>query len=182
MRDEPTAQPSNIDHDRFEYKTIQLNRLDWRDFLDHPNPIACALMTKMKIAQTERPLVKAMCLKMLAGQPLTAREIEIISRFIDTYLRLDRREEQEFQHHVEQFAPKEKETAMEMMTSWEERGFERGEGRMVLRQLTRKFGSVPELLEGRIRSLKSAQLEALGEELLDFQQLADVEKWLSESH
>ena len=31
----------------FSFVTIQLNRLNWRDFLQNPNPIAAALMAKM---------------------------------------------------------------------------------------------------------------------------------------
>jgi hypothetical protein len=31
----------------FNFAAIQLNRLDWRDYLDRPNPVAAALMSKM---------------------------------------------------------------------------------------------------------------------------------------
>jgi hypothetical protein len=34
----------------FSYRTIQLNRLNWRDFVRNPNPVAAALMTRMNIA------------------------------------------------------------------------------------------------------------------------------------
>ena len=36
---------------RFEYQAVQLKRLNWRDFLRHQNPVAYALMSKMKIAK-----------------------------------------------------------------------------------------------------------------------------------
>ncbi len=38
----------------FRYKVIQLNRLNWRDYLNNPNPVACALMAKMRIAPEDR--------------------------------------------------------------------------------------------------------------------------------
>lgn len=38
---------------QFNYDTIQLNRLNWRDFLRQQNPVATALMAKMNIAPTE---------------------------------------------------------------------------------------------------------------------------------
>ena len=44
----------------FNYQVIQLNRLNWRDFLDKPNPVASALMAKMDIAPKDRPKVKAL--------------------------------------------------------------------------------------------------------------------------
>ena len=38
----------------FKFRTIQLNRLSWRDFVRQPNPVAAALMAKMKIAPEDR--------------------------------------------------------------------------------------------------------------------------------
>jgi hypothetical protein len=34
----------------FSYRVIQLNRLNWRDFIRRTNPVAAALMAKMRIA------------------------------------------------------------------------------------------------------------------------------------
>ncbi|MFN7934487.1 MAG: hypothetical protein U0R19_14240 [Bryobacteraceae bacterium] len=33
---------------RFQYRVVQLNRLPWRKFVKKPNPVASALMAKMK--------------------------------------------------------------------------------------------------------------------------------------
>jgi hypothetical protein len=49
----------------FRFKAIQLNRMNWRDYLDQPNPVAAALMAKMKIAPEDRPKVKAECLRLM---------------------------------------------------------------------------------------------------------------------
>jgi hypothetical protein len=49
----------------FRFHAIQLNRLNWRDYIDRPNPVAAALMSKMKIAKRDRPNVKAECLRLL---------------------------------------------------------------------------------------------------------------------
>ena len=46
----------------FTYRVIQLNRLNWRDFVRSPNPVASALMAKMGIAPADRPKVKRECL------------------------------------------------------------------------------------------------------------------------
>jgi hypothetical protein len=40
---------------KFNFRVIQLNRLNWRDFVSQPNPIASALMSKMNIALSDRP-------------------------------------------------------------------------------------------------------------------------------
>ncbi|WGV25145.1 Rpn family recombination-promoting nuclease/putative transposase [Halotia branconii] len=65
----------------------------------------------------------------------------------------------------------------------EQRGRQEGrlaEGRsLVCRQLTRRVGELPLALIGRIEILSLEQLENLGEALLDFQAIADLETWLN---
>jgi Domain of unknown function (DUF4351) len=64
----------------------------------------------------------------------------------------------------------------------EERGRQQGEiigeFRMLARQLNRRLGQVPEQCLERIQQLNISQLEELGEALLDFTSLADLEGWL----
>lgn len=76
---------------------------------------------------------------------------------------------------------------MEIMTSWMEEGIEKGraEGRqqatleVVLRQLSRGLGSLPEAAAERVRSLPLPELEALAEALLGFRRPEDLDRWLS---
>lgn len=42
---------------QFNYDVIQLNRLNWREYLQQQNPVASALMAKMNIAPKDRPRV-----------------------------------------------------------------------------------------------------------------------------
>lgn len=68
----------------------------------------------------------------------------------------------------------------------EERGIEQGieqgakrEARsLVLRLLTRRVGDIPEALGSPLNNLSLEQLESLGEALLDFSTIADLETWL----
>jgi hypothetical protein len=71
----------------FNFAAIQLNRLNWRDFLNQQNPVAAALMAKMQIAAEDRPKVKAECLRILATLRLDAAKTRLVSGFVDTYLR-----------------------------------------------------------------------------------------------
>ncbi len=50
---------------QFNYQVVQLNQLNWRDYLAQANPVASALMAKMQIAPADRPKVKAECLRLL---------------------------------------------------------------------------------------------------------------------
>ena len=55
---------------------------------------------------------------------------------------------------------------------------QRGERALILRQLTRRVGNVPESLQTQIEALSLAQLEDLGEALLEFSRPEDLESWL----
>jgi predicted transposase YdaD len=49
---------------------------------------------------------------------------------------------------------------------------------LILRQLNRRLGQISIDLETRIKSLPLAQLEELGEALLDFDRMSDLVAWL----
>ncbi|MEH2373271.1 hypothetical protein [Nostoc sp.] len=109
----------------FQFAAIQLNRLNWRDFLTQPNPVAAALMSKMNIPREERPQVKAECLRLLATLKLDPARMQLISGFVDTYLRLDATEEQAFQAAIDTIGLTEREEIMEIVTSWEQKALEK---------------------------------------------------------
>jgi predicted transposase/invertase (TIGR01784 family) len=50
----------------------------------------------------------------------------LISKFVDSYLRLDVKEEQTFQAEIDRMGMAQKEKIMQTMTSWEEKGMEKG--------------------------------------------------------
>lgn len=68
---------------------------------------------------------------------------------------------------------------MEIVTSWELKGRAEGQRLILERQLTRKFGALSEDVTSRLTQLSSSQLTALGEALLDFTTMSDVERWLA---
>jgi predicted transposase/invertase (TIGR01784 family) len=169
----------------FNFASIQLNRLNWRDYLDQPNPVAAALMAKMQIAQADRARVKAECLRLLATLRLNPARTRLISGFVDTYLELNTREEQVFRSEIGKIEAPEREQVMEIVTSWMRQGMEQGmeqEARsFVLRLLPRRVGPLSAEIQSRVEALSLEQLEALGEALLDFTSIADLEIWL-QSH
>lgn len=57
-----------------------------------------------------------------------------------------------------------------------------GERALVLRLLTRKLGSLSPALTTKVSSLSLESLEALGEALLDFTRVEDLESWLELLH
>jgi predicted transposase/invertase (TIGR01784 family) len=122
-------------------------RLNWRDYIDRPNPVAAALMSKMKIAKGDRPKVKAECLRLLVTLRLDPGKMRMISKFVDTYLRLNQQEEATFQTELDKMNIVQKEEIMEVTTSWKEKGFEKG------------------IEKGRQESLQTVALKMLSENL-----------------
>jgi hypothetical protein len=166
----------------FEFTVIQLNRMNWRDFVRQANPVASALMAKMKIATADRPRVKLECLRLLATLHLDLAKMQLISGFVDTYLRLNQEEQQAFRQEVGVLNLSEKESVMQLTTSWKEEGIvegvHRGQTGLLLRQLRRRFGELPQALVQKIDALSDNRLGEMAEALLDFTSLADASAWL----
>ncbi|MBC6431089.1 DUF4351 domain-containing protein [Nostoc sp. HG1] len=59
-------------------------------------------------------------------------------------------------------------------------GRQEGEKDLVLRLLNRRIGEIDALLIERITGLSIEQLENLGEALLDFSRITDLEAWLNQ--
>jgi predicted transposase/invertase (TIGR01784 family) len=163
----------------FRFKSIQLNRMNWQDYLNRHNPVAAALMAKMRIAPEDRPKVKAECLRLLVSLKLDPARTFLVSKFVDTYLRLDGVEEQTFRAEVDKMEISQKEEIMQVTTSWEEKGIEKGQRSLLLRLLDRKVGGVSEAMVERVNGLSARQLEALGDALLDFRSIDDLQRWFS---
>jgi len=110
-------------------------------------------------------------------------EVVNLFRFIDWVMILPEGLKQAFWTELRTY---EEERQMPYITSVEEIGFargleageERGKQQLILRLLNRRVGEVPEALQQQVERLTIAQLEALGEALLDFEQLADLLGWL----
>ncbi len=182
----------------FNYQVVQLNRLHWRDFINQANPVAAALMAKMKIAPRDRAKVKAQCLRLLVTLRLDAARMQLISGFVDTYLNLNSFEEIEFQQEISTFIQPEQEGVMQITTSWMRRGLEQGleqglerglergleqglarERNLIVRLIKRKLGDIDVDIESRIMTLNIDDLERAGEALLDFSTWEDLTNWLN---
>lgn len=164
----------------FNYFAIQLNNLNWRSFLNQPNPVAAALMAKMDFKPEEKIKVKLECLRMLVTLKLNPAKIELISGFIDTYLRLNATEEQELETELKQANLVEEEQIMEIVTSWMEKGIEQGEQKVIKILLKQRFNHIDPTLESRINGLSSKQIENLASVVFDLQSLEDLIKWLDQ--
>ncbi len=149
------------------------------------NPFAIVVLAHLQAQATrkdpqQRKQVKFTLVRQLYERGYNRQQVLDLFRFIDWVLFLSEALKREFWQELRTF---EEERRMPYITSVEEIGFERGieqgEKSLILRQLTRRVGALSEGLQSQVERLSLPQLEALGEALLDFTGLADLEQWLA---
>jgi hypothetical protein len=118
----------------------------------------------------------AACIQLLAG-------INFEKSLINLYLREELMQESVvYQSIVAESTRKGEQQGLERgLQLGLQQGEQLGEATLVLRQLTRRFGSLSNTTVEQIRQLGTIQLESLGEALLDFESLAEAEEWLKGS-
>ena len=144
------------------------------------------LQETITAAVTDRPKVKAECLRLLVTLKLNPAKMQLISGFIDSYLRLNQIEEEKFKTELGSLIPEEQEEVMQIVTSWMERGIEQGieqgierEKNLIIRQVNRKLGKIDAKLEAQIRNLNVEIIELLGESIFDLSTVEDLQNWLN---
>ena len=179
----------------FEFETIQLNKLNWQDYRDCDNPIIPALMAKMKFAKRERPRVKCECIRMIVNLNIAIQKKQTLYRVVDTYLKLDKSEKTLYEYWVSRLSEAEKRKMMDFISPMERQamakghrqghkeghkeGLKEGASLMALQFLNKSIGPLTKTLESRIQNLDSEQLKSLGNSLMDFKTIEDLENWLN---
>ncbi|HET6248787.1 MAG TPA: DUF4351 domain-containing protein [Tepidisphaeraceae bacterium] len=164
---------------KFKFRTIQLNRLNWKDFAETENPVASALMAKMHIEAKDRASVKLACMRMMLRIPLNAAQRALIREFIDSYLRLNAAERAEYEQKTDNLNSPEKENVMAMTNEWTEAGMALGEKKMLLKLLQRQLGDIPLEVAGQIEKLSNDATDALANAVFSIKSAGDLEDWLA---
>ncbi len=107
---------------KFNYLTVELKKLNWRDFIRQSNPVAGALMSKMRYTENEKIEVKKEFLRMLVRLEIDPARNHELTAFFETYLKLTDEEEDRLQEEVRDLNPEEEAKVMELMTSYERKG------------------------------------------------------------
>ena len=139
-------------------------------------------MARMKIDRKDRPLVKLQCFRLLSRLRIDPARSRLIGTFVESYLELQGHELKRYSTALEASPEPERHDIMEMMNSWERRGFEGGlheglsqgrqEGRLeglregVKLALSLQFGSQAEPYLPRLEGLDLVGLQALEQGLL----------------
>ncbi|MFN4196358.1 MAG: DUF2887 domain-containing protein, partial [Thermosynechococcus sp.] len=150
-------------------------------------PLSLALMKLMTLSRAEMPSAARFLVQSAQNQAVEKGEviIELITRIM--LYRFTELKREEVLHMLGLTTEELKRTRFYQEVYAEGRqeglqqGLQQGEAAVVLRLLRRRFGSVPNDLEERIRQLSADQIEALAEALLDFTDLGEVVSWLERS-
>jgi hypothetical protein len=178
----------------FEFSTVKIldYQNQWAELEQSKNPFATVVMAHLKTQKTkrkakERKNWKLHLIRRLYELGWQETDIRNLYRFIDWVMLLPSKLEREFWQELKQF---EQERQMSYITTGERIGYERGredgkeegkveEGkRLILRQLQKRVGVLPEKVLTSVQSLGVTQLEELSEALLDFTGIDDLLHWL----
>jgi Domain of unknown function (DUF4351) len=171
----------------FRFGMVKL--LDFNDRLeqleDSNNPFSLVVLAHLQAQATRkddqlRKQVKFTLARSLYQRGYPRQDVIQLFRFLDWLIILPEALEQQFWQELRAF---EEEQNMPYITSVERIGFERGlqhERTLILRQLTRRVGDLPTDIATQVQALPLPQLEALGDALLDFNALSDLQAWLAQ--
>lgn len=176
----------------FQFPTVKLLDYgqDWAALEASDSPFAIVVMAHLKTLETrndpaERGQWKLRLVKGLYQKGYDRQEIIDLLRFIDWLVNLPEALEQAFWQALLTY---QEERRMKYVMSIErfaeargrQRGAEEERRELILRQLSRKLGTLPDEPRSQISNLSSSQLEDLSEALLDFAALSDLNEWLSQ--
>jgi Domain of unknown function (DUF4351) len=175
---------------RFEFTSIKLldYQSQWLQLEHSQNPFAIVVMAHLKTQETkrrasDRKTWKITLVKRLYEAGYSRSDVLNLFNFVDWLMILPEGLKQAFWQELKTY---EEERKMPYITSVEQIGYDRGmkvgeetgQRSLILRLLTRKVGSIPDRTLDCINHLSIAQLESLGEALLDFSSIADLAAWL----
>jgi predicted transposase/invertase (TIGR01784 family) len=145
-----------------------------------PVTVAATVLTIMK--EDEAPEVARYLLERTEQEPLTAREkanlIDIVTSIM--VYKFANLSQTEIRAMLGLNLTEEPRAIREAKEEGREEGREEGERVLILRQLTKKVGELDQSMRDRVSTLSSEQLELLGEALLDFSAIRDLEAWFAE--
>ncbi|MEA5576365.1 Rpn family recombination-promoting nuclease/putative transposase [Anabaena sp. UHCC 0451] len=165
-----------VQNTRHHYRVIRLWEEDTEQFLNDP-----ALLPFATLAGTNKPenllgqvaeKISTIDIPQVKINISAASEILAGLRFPEKLIRQLFREELMKESVIYQ------EILQTGIVQGEQRGEQRGEANILIKVLARKLGTIPPVLELKIRELSTDKLEALTDDHFDFSNISDLENWL----
>ncbi|HEV7783827.1 MAG TPA: DUF4351 domain-containing protein [Thermoanaerobaculia bacterium] len=165
------------------YVSFGLERCRAAEFLDRPEPLAWAFASLMDPGSWSRAELKMVCLRRIAG---VGSRIDpfLLADCVENYLQLEPREAAEFELLI---ARRENQEVRAVKLTWSEtlreegrregveEGAQTGVRRVLLLQLGKRFGPLPETVCRRVEAIESLDLlTRLAERLLSAHSLEEM--------
>ena len=119
----------------FNFLTLELREMNWRSYIHTDNPVAAALLSKMGYSEKEKVQVKKEFLRMLVKMKLNPAKAALNNGFFETYLTLNKKEEEELVEEIKQLDKNEAEQIFELPNSWRDKGRKEGIQEVALEML-----------------------------------------------
>lgn len=153
----------------FRFIYCELARLPAESYFDSDNIVARLNLPNMRFAADRRVEVYARAMAGLLGFEPDWNQQRKYADFIDGYADLN---PEEITRYKTDYLNQQEERNMGLLASIHEdglkRGVKRGEGLLLRKQLTLRFGPLPDWAEARLTEAEPEQLEQWGERILDF--------------
>lgn len=146
-KNEFTMQFGDLKILQFNYLTLHLRKQNWRKFIQKPNPVSAALLSKMGYSEIERIQVKLEFIKILTRLKLDREKTDVLFSFFESYLKLTKEEEEKLMSEARKLENAEE--VFEVTISYKEEGRKEG----------RKAGRKEGRIEGRKAGLKEGKME-----------------------
>jgi Domain of unknown function (DUF4351) len=172
---------------RFRFLEFGLAKCRAEEYLARPEPLAWVLSALMRRERLSPAEHKVRCLKRLAAADLTGKQQLILGRCVDAYLDLHGEDQRQFEELGSRKENQEVEAmAMTLLQRTEAQALKKGrlegrregrregEVRLLLGQLERKFGPLPEAVRQRVSAADSERLLRWGEGLLAAERLDEL--------
>ena len=152
---------------RFDYHLIKLSQLDHRRFLESDNPLAFALMAKMKYTRRQRVRLKADFLRLILRAGIDPARQSLLVDFVETYMPLAAVEQTQFTKLVQ--VDETYREVEQMVTTYElagikkgmekgmEKGLEKGKLVALMLLLENRFAKLPEDVRRKVERIHSSQ-------------------------
>ncbi|QGQ94814.1 transposase [Paenibacillus psychroresistens] len=187
---------------KYQFYTVELRKKNWRHYIKQDNPIAAALLSKMKYTKEEKVQVKKEFLRMLLRLELDPARMYLIAGFFDTYMILDDKEKQSLWEELQMLEPRESEL-LKLQPQWVkdgvlqgiEQGIEQGIGQgiekgkleeactFISKFIRAQFGEehTKKMLMDVASLTNLIVLEQLADQLFRVTRLEDAQKLVSEA-
>jgi predicted transposase/invertase (TIGR01784 family) len=175
-----SIEPKNRNLYRANLNSDQVHRVYLEDFSETSTESLGIGMMQLIVSDTIDAIAKAKAL-LVKTQPLskTDAKLSVIVELIETIIvyKFPSLGREEIERMLGLSELRETRVYQEAMQEGEQRGALR-EQSLILRQLSRRVGTLPPGVEAQVQALDLPKLEALGEALLDFTGMDDLVGWL----